>query len=189
MEKAKEAGKRRRASSEAKAGHTGPTYYGGGLEEKFQEICDAYVEQTNNLIDVLKRKGYLPKHTKYVDLPTSNESLDEMLDKLIADIETNPIQQDLEELPSVNEIMEELSGAVVKNTEDLSGKQAPYSSKIVLNGNNRIQNLPKILRSLKDYNQKLFTFQQELKKKRMEKRSGPPRRKYNNTLDALLDRF
>ena len=115
--------------------------------------------------------------------------LDEMLDKLIVDIETNPIQRDLEELPSVNEIMEELSGAVVKHTDDLTGKQAPYSSKIVLNGNNKIQNLPKILRSLKNDNQKLFTFQQELKKNRMEKRSAPPRKKYNNTLDALLDRF
>ena len=159
---------------------------GGGLEEKFQELCEAYVEQTNNFIKILKNKGYLPSNTKYVDIPESNESLDEMLDNLIVDIGTNPIKEDLEGLPSVKEIMDELSGVVVKNSDELSGKPLSDSSKVALNGNNKIQNLPEILRSLKKDNHRLLEFQQILKKR---KKAGPPRKNYKNTLDALLDRF
>ena len=159
---------------------------GGGLEEKFQELCEAYVEQTNNFIKILKNKGYLPSNTKYVDIPESNESLDEMLDNLIVDIETNPIKEDLEGLPSVKEIMDELSGVVVKNSDELSGKPLSDSSKVALNGNNKIQNLPEILRSLKKDNHRLLEFQQMLKKR---KKVGPPRKNYKNTLDALLARF
>ena len=158
---------------------------GGGLEEKFQELCDAYVKHTNNLIDILKRKGYLPTDTKYVDIPESNESLDEMLDNLIVDVETNPVNEELENLPSAKEIMEELSGIVVKNNDKLSGKSLSDTSKIALNGKNTIQNLPLILRSLKRDNHELLDIQRVIKKRK----SAPPRKPYKNTLDALLDRF
>jgi hypothetical protein len=164
----------------------GASSSGGGLEEKFQELCEAYVEQTNNFIKILKNKGYLPTNTKYVDIPESNESLDEMLNNLIVDIETNPVKEDLEGLPSVKEIMDELSGVVVKNSRGLSGKPLSDSSKVALNGNNKIQNLPGILRSLKKDNHRLLEFQQTLKRR---KKAGPPRKNYKNTLDALLDRF
>lgn len=158
---------------------------GGGLEEKFQELCDAYVKQTNNLIDILKRKGYLPTDTKYVDIPESNESLDEMLDNLIVDMETNPIKKELENLPSAKEIMEELSGVIVKDDGALRGKSLSDSSKIALNGTNPIENLPLILRSLKRDNHELLNIQRAIKKRR----SAPPRKAYKNTLDALLDRY
>jgi RNAse (barnase) inhibitor barstar len=181
-----EAGRRRRAESERIAAIArGEIPKGGGLEEKFQELCDAYVKQTNNLIDILKRKGYLPTDTKYVDIPDSNESLDEMLDNLIVDMETNPVREELENLPSATEIMEELSGVVVKNNDKLSGKSLADSSKIALNGRNTIQNLPLILRSLKRDNHELLDIQRVIKKRK----SVPPRRTYKNTLDALLDRF
>ena len=158
---------------------------GGGLEEKFQELCDAYVKQTNNLIDILKRKGYLPTDTKYVDIPESNESLDEMLDNLIVDMETNPVKKELENLPSAKEIMEELSGVIVKDDDAFRGKSLSDSSKIALNGTNPIQNLPLILRSLKRDNHELLNIQRAIKKRR----SAPPRKAYKNTLDALLDRY
>jgi len=158
---------------------------GGGLEEKFQDLCDAYLKQTNNLIDILKRKGYLPTDTKYVDIPESNESLDEMLENLIVDMETNPLREELENLPSATEIMEELSGVVVKDNDKLSGKSLADSSKMALNSKNTIQNLPLILRSLKRDNHELLNIQRAIKKRR----SAPPRKQYKNTLDALLGRY
>jgi hypothetical protein len=158
---------------------------GGGLEEKFQDLCDAYLKQTNNLIDILKRKGYLPTDTKYVDIPESNESLDEMLENLIVDMETNPLREELENLPSATEIMEELSGVVVKDNDKLSGKSLADSSKMALNSKNTIQNLPLILRSLKRDNHELLNIQRAIKKRR----SAPPNKHYKNTLDALLGRY
>ncbi len=158
---------------------------GGGLEEKFQELCEAYLKQTNNLIDILKRKGYLPTDTKYVDIPESNESLDEMLDNLIVDMETNPIREELDNLPSAKEIMGELSGVIVKDNEALRGKSLTDSSKIALSANNPIENLSLILRSLKRDNYELLNIQRAIKKRR----SVPPRKPYKSTLEALLGQF
>jgi hypothetical protein len=108
-----------------------------------------------------------------------------MLDNLIVDMETNPVNEELENLPSAKEIMEELSGIVVKNNDKLSGKSLSDTSKIALNGKNTIQNLPLILRSLKRDNHELLDIQRVIKKRK----SVPPRKPYKNTLDALLDRF
>lgn len=162
---------------------------GGGLEsleEKVEELCKAYVDQTNSLMKVLKNKGYISKDTPFFDIPDmSNENLDDALDKLIIDIETNPIEAELERLPSVNEIMAEFSGLVVKSEDDFEGRPLSRHSAIVLNGQNKLENLPKIIRSLKGDNHKLLELRREIRK-RIGPRQ-PPKRK--STLQALLGMF
>ena len=135
---------------------------------------------------VLKSKGYISKDTPFFDIPNmSNENLEDALDKLLIDIETNPIGAELERLPSVNEIMSEFSGLVVKSNDDFEGRTLPRHSATVLNGQNKLENLPKIIRSLKGDNHKLLELRREI-----QKRIGPrqpPKRK--STLQALLGMF
>lgn len=162
---------------------------GGGLEsieEKIEELCKAYVDQTNILMKVLKNKGYISRNTPFFDIPNmSNESLDDALEQLLIDMETNPIESELERLPSVNEIMAEFSGLVVKYDDDLEGRTLPNHSAMVLNGRNKLENLPKIIRSLKGDNHKLLEFRRDIRT-RMGPRQ-PPRRK--PLMQSLLDMF
>jgi hypothetical protein len=165
---------------------------GGGLEsleEKVEELCKAYVDQTNSLMKILKNKGYISKDTPFFDIPNmSNENLEDALDKLLIDIETNPIEAELERLPSVNEIMSEFSGLVVKSDDDLEGRTLPRHSATVLNGQNKLENLPKIIRSLKGDNHKLLELRREIQK-RIGPRQPPRRKPLMRTLRTLLDMF
>jgi hypothetical protein len=140
---------------------------GGGLEDKVQELCEAYVDQTNNLLKILKSKGYLPKSTPYFDIPDmSNEGLDDALDKLMVDIETNPLAADLEILPSLKEIMGELDGAQIHQGDS-----------------QKIQSIPKVLKALKEDNSKLIALQKSMNN------ATKVAKKSKSTLDALLERF
>ena len=168
---------------------------GGGLEsleDKVQELCQAYVDQTNSLLKILKDKGYVPKQTPYFDIPNmTSEGLDDALEKLLKDIETNPLSADLETLPSVKEIMEELDGVYVDPADvgQVKGRRVNGSDDVRLNGDNKIHDLPKILRSLKDDNHKLIRLHMDIKDAVRSLKADRPIKKYGSVLDALLAEF